>query len=771
MVGNGDKLTCDGFCPSLNITLQDTSFSIPVFILPVEGADVILGLAWLRTLGPVMADFAIPQLTFNVGSKAITLRGEAQSTQVSPSSIHTLIAKDSVSSLHALFFHFEDTNTTPPSHIVHHHDNSINTLLSSYHHIFQNPTQLPPTSTQDHHIPASPMSDLVNVKPYRYPQYQNKIMTDLISNMLKDGIIKPSQSPYSSPVLLVRKKDGSWRFCVDYRALNAITIKDRFSIPTVEELLDELHGAAVFSKIDLTSGYHQIRVASEDTHKTAFRTVDGHYEFLVMPFGLTNAPSTFQATMNDMFRDVLRRFVLVFFDDILIYSQSVEDHYHHLHHVFETLSQHKFFAKPSKCIFVSTSIDYLGHVISANGIEADPEKLKAIQSWPTPSSTTKLCGFLGLTGYYRRFVRNYAQIATPLMDIMKLPSFRWTEQSEAVFKDLKAAMVSLVTLTLPNFTHPFEVTTDASNIAIGAVLSQADHPIAFFSKKMCPRMQAASAYVRELYAVTEAVKKWSQEPKSWSKCLYLAEYWYNTSLINMSPFQALYGYPVPDMNAYKSGNSNIPSIDHTLQELQQTRSMLKDNLKRAQQRMVTMANEHRLDKEFKVGDKVFLRLQNYRQQSVEPRSTKKLAKRFYGPFQVLERVGAVAYRLELPPDSKIHPVFHVSLLREAKGDPTPIPLPNIQELEADQLNPAQVIDHRWKLGKLQILVAWKNHNVAEATWEDYSEFRLRFPEFPLELEDELVLKGKAVDTGLPVTGPILNNMPKRISKKPAKLRD
>ncbi|XP_076960401.1 uncharacterized protein LOC143636775 [Bidens hawaiensis] len=170
-----------------------------------------------------------------------------------------------------------------------------------------------------------------------------------------------------------------------------------------------------------------------------------------------------------------------------------------------------------------------------------------------------------------------------------------------------------------------------------------------------------------------------------------------------------------------------------------------------------MANEHRLDKEFKVGDKAFLRLQNYRQQFVEPRSTKKLAK--------------LAYRLELPPDSKIHPVFHVSLLREAKSDPTPIPLPTNQELEADQMNPTQVIDHRWKLGKLQILVAWKNHNVAEATWEDYSEFHPRFPEFPLELEDELILKGKVVDTGLPVTGPILNNMPKRISKKPTNLRD
>ncbi|KAJ0493125.1 putative nucleotidyltransferase, Ribonuclease H [Helianthus annuus] len=354
------------------------------------------------------------------------------------------------------------------------------------------------------------MSNPVNVRPYRYPRYQKEIMTSLIQDMLKDGVIKPSNSPYSSPVLLVRKKDGSWRFCVDYRALNAITVKDRFPIPTVDELLDELHGATIFSTIDFTSGYHQIRLAEADTHKTAFRTVDGHYEFLVMPFGLTNAPSTFQATMNDVFRNALRRYVLVFFDDILIYSATRDQHYQHLHSVFQTLANINFFAKPSKCIFAVDSISYLGHIISSKGVEAEPDKLQAIQNWPTPSSLTNLRGFLGLTGYYRRFVRDYARIAAPLTDILKKPAFKWTPEASIAFDKLKSSMVSLITLTLPNFTRPFDVTTDASNVAIGAVLSQGDRPIAFFSKKMCPRMQASSAYVRELYAITEAVKKWRQ---------------------------------------------------------------------------------------------------------------------------------------------------------------------------------------------------------------------------------------------------------------------
>lgn len=196
--------------------------------------------------------------------------------------------------------------------------------------------------------------------------------------MLSDGIIHPSTSPFSALVILVKKKDGTWRFCVDYRALNAVTVRDRFPIPTVEELLDELAGTHVFSKLDLRSGYHQVRIHPVDIEKTTFCTHKGHYEFLVMPFGLSNAPSTFQALMNEIFRPILRKFVLVFFDNVLVYSSTWPEHLHHLHIAFVTFQQHQLSAKMSKCAFAQSTIAYLGHRISGDGVEVDPEKIQAV---------------------------------------------------------------------------------------------------------------------------------------------------------------------------------------------------------------------------------------------------------------------------------------------------------------------------------------------------------------------------------------------------------
>ena len=504
LVGNGEQLQCAALCPQVPLLLGTHKFSVDLFCLPISGAELVLGVQWLKTLGPVLTDYNQLTMSFTFEGERVLLTGQPRPApdEANLNQLQRMIATDAIASI----FQLNLVIASPPSP-TEHTEVQIDNLLSKYTTLFSTPAALPPSHKWDHHIPLIDQAPPVMVRPYRYPHFQKKEIESQIKEMLNSGIIQHSSSSFSSPVLLVRKKDGSWRFCVDYRALNAITLKDRFPIPAIDELLDELYGTRWFSKLDLRSGYHQIRMSPEDVQKTAFRTHQGHYEFMVMSFGLCNAPSTFQAAMNHIFHPYLHQFVIVFFDDILVYSPSLETHIEHLEIVFKCLLENQFYLKRSKCSFAQPSIEYLGHIVSFGGVAPDPEKIRVMLSWPTPKTVKHLRGFLGLTGFYRKFVCNYATIAKPLTELLKKDAFDWGAAAQTAFDTLKQAMTEAPVLALPNFEEDFIIETDASGIGMGAVLIQNNHPICYFSKAFCPKMSTASTYVRELCAITSAVKK------------------------------------------------------------------------------------------------------------------------------------------------------------------------------------------------------------------------------------------------------------------------
>lgn len=349
----------------------------------------------------------------------------------------------------------------------------IAVLLEEFASVFRPLSDLPPKRYCDHSIPLIQGAKPVHIRPYRYAPALKTEIEKQIAEMLQKGIIQPSISAFSSPVLLVRKKDGSWRFCVDYRYLNALTVKSRFPIPVFDELMDELARAKWFSSLDLNSGYHQIRLKKGEEFKTAFQTHFGHFEFRVMAFGLCGAPGTFQGAMNSTLAPFLRKFVLVFFDDILIYSETFEEHVVHVRQVLELLARDQWIVKLSNCSFAQQRITYLGHIISAEGIATDPAKVEAIRTWPQPETVKELRSFLGLAGYYRKFVKHFAIIAKPLTNLLrKQVLFVWTEEHSTTFHLLKQALMTAPVLAMPDFAKTFSLETDASNSGIGAVLLQ-----------------------------------------------------------------------------------------------------------------------------------------------------------------------------------------------------------------------------------------------------------------------------------------------------------
>uniref|UniRef100_A0A2N9FIE8 Integrase catalytic domain-containing protein n=1 Tax=Fagus sylvatica TaxID=28930 RepID=A0A2N9FIE8_FAGSY len=508
-VANGAVINTKGEIKGLLIEVQGHQFQIDFSLLELGGSGVVLGTQWLRTLGVISWDFEKLEMGFTHQGKKVLLQGmkagkssiqgSKEFARKSPTQGLLLQVSQLTESSDQEPVHPSASQQIPPA---------IQLVLQQYASVFREPQGLPPLRGHEHQILLKEGTQPICQRPYRYPFYQKTEIENIVKELLESGSIRPSQSPFSSPVILVRKADGSWRMCIDYRGLNKETIKDKFPIPVVDELLDELHGAWVFSKLDLRSGYHQIRMKERDVEKTAFRTHEGHYEYLVMPFGLTNAPSTFQALMNEVFKPYLKKFVLVFFDDILVYSQDLEQHVGHLEIVLQVLLQHLLFAKLSKCVFVVQEVEYLGHIISGHGVQTDPKKTAAMIAWPIPKSIKALRGFLGLTGYYRKFIKGYDQIASPLTSLLKKDAFGWNEAATDAFEKLKVAVSQPPVLALPDFTKSFVVECDASRYGIGAVLMQGGRPIAYYSQGLKGKNLFLSTYEKELLALVLSVKKW-----------------------------------------------------------------------------------------------------------------------------------------------------------------------------------------------------------------------------------------------------------------------
>ncbi|XP_020409695.1 uncharacterized protein LOC109946426 [Prunus persica] len=547
----------------------------------------------------------------------------------------------------------------------------VQQILSQFQELFSEnlPNELPPMRDIQHRIDLVPGASLPNLPHYRMSPKENDILREQIEELLRKGFIRESLSPCAVPVLLVPKKDKTWRMCVDSRAINKITVKYRFPIPRLENMLDVLSGSKVFSKIDLRSGYHQIRIRPGDEWKTAFKSKDGLFEWLVMPFGLSNAPSTFMRLMNQVLRPFIGSFVVVYFDDILIYSTTKEEHLVHLRQVLDVLRENKLFVNLKKCTFCTNKLLFLGFVVGENGIQVDDEKIKAILDWPAPKT------------------------------VSEKGRFNWGEEQERSFAEIKEKLCTAPVLALPNFEKVFEVECDASGVGVGAVLSQDKRPVAFFSEKLSDARQKWSTYDQEFYAVVRALKQWkhyliqkefvlftdhqalkyinSQKNidkmhARWVTFLQKFSFVIKEKLIRdlhggglsvhsatgKSPFSIVYtampNHVVDLVKLPRGQQTSVAAKKFVKQKLEQTNAKYK-----------AAADKHRRVKVFQEGDSVMIFL---RKERFPVGTYSKLKPKKYGPYKVLKRINDNAYVIELPDFMGISNIFNVADLYEFRED-------------------------------------------------------------------------------------------------------
>ncbi|TYK20945.1 ty3-gypsy retrotransposon protein [Cucumis melo var. makuwa] len=439
---------------------------VTLLVLDMLEFDVILGINWLAA-NHASIDCSRKEVAFNPPSMA-SFKFKGEGPRSLPQVISAMRANKLLSqgtwSILASVVDTREVDVSPSSIPV----------VRDYPDVFpEELLGLPPHREIEFVIKLEPGTVPISRAPYRMAPTELKELKVQLQELLDKGFIRPSVSPWATPVLFVKKKDGSMRLCIDYRELNKVTVKNRYPLPRIDDLFDQLQGATVFSKIDLRSGYHQLRIKDGDVPKTPFRSRYGHYEFIMMSFGLTNAPTVFMDLMNRVFRDFLDTFVIVFIDDILIYSKTEVEHEEHLRMVLQALQDNKLYAKFSKCEFWLKQISFLGHVVSKAGVSVDPAKIEAVTSWPRPSTVNEVRSFLGLACYYRQFVENFSRIATPLTQLTrKRAPFVWSKACEDSFQNLKQKLVTAPVLTVHDGSGSFVIYSDASKKGLGCVLMQ-----------------------------------------------------------------------------------------------------------------------------------------------------------------------------------------------------------------------------------------------------------------------------------------------------------
>ncbi|GBG79229.1 hypothetical protein CBR_g29281 [Chara braunii] len=590
-------------------------------------------------------------------------------------------------------------------------ESAVRDLIREYHDVFPSSFSyagIPPMRDVEHSIQLVPNYRVHHQVPYRLSIPEATELKRQLEELLRLGFIKPSNSPWGAPILFARKADGTLRFCVDYRGLNRYTVKNSYIMPHSDELFDRLAGNRFFTKIDLRSRYHQICVAAADQLKTAFRSRFGHYDF-------TNAPATFQRAMNDIFRDILEQYVLVYLDDILVYSRTLEERLRHLRDVLDCLRRHGFYAKLSKCRFAQHKVDFLGHYVSDQGLHMDDAKITASAEWPLPTSAKQLCNFLGLTSYYSNFVQGYAS-AREVVDIV----------FDRVVRD-HGLPLSIISDRDLRFTSRFY---RRFHEVYGTQLR--------FSWSYHPQTDGQTEVMNR--TLGDILRKIVRDDEQWDLHLAHAEIPYNHAVspaTGMSPYYCDLGYhprvPVDFLRpSQMHPDTSCPALDDWVSHVTLLMKAAHEHIAASQTRMAARANRSRMDHPFKVGDDVLIDVHHLQ---LEADTLRKFRRRFFGPCRILQAVGSdtasspVSFRVKLLDDlcqARVHDVYHVSLLRPYRRPserfvgrpyerPPPIMVDDHEEFLVSDIIGRRVTDDNPP--HVEYLVRWKRYPDEEATWE------------------------------------------------------